>query len=103
MSKSDLLILGDSSLFLLHNLIKLHPNIMEILLIGSGNLLSKTYTLLLTFISFEYFSEHGIYRAAAFGFVRGFLLADVQRAECCSRGIDNLPPQVLPFLTQLLQ
>lgn len=49
MSKNDLLILGDSSLFLLHNLIKLHPNIMEILLIGSRNLLSKTYTLLLTF------------------------------------------------------
>lgn len=52
MSKNDLLILGDSWLFLLHNLIKLHPNIMEILLIGPRNLLSKTHTLLLAFVGF---------------------------------------------------
>lgn len=36
----------------MHNLVKLHPNIMEILLIDSRNLLSKTHTLLLAFAFF---------------------------------------------------
>lgn len=55
MSKNDLLILRDSWLLLLRSLIKFYPNVMGILLIGSRNLLSKAYSLLL---AFGYFPLH---------------------------------------------